>query len=432
MLATIDRLFKLTQHKTTIPKEVAAGLTTFFTMAYILFVNPAILSSTGMDKGAVFTATCLVVVVGCLLAAFIANVPIAIAPGMALNTFFAYVVVGAHGFSWQAALAMVFISGICFILLTLTQFRRLLIEALPDNLKHGILIAISLLIAMIALKNSELILPSAQTLITLGNLKSMQSFFFILGFLLILVLDYYRVPGAILFSIIIITLISHLYLKQPWPSPFAFPPSIKPTFLALDLKALLNFHALQQGFIFLLIALFDATGTFIGLMNSFLFQEKKDNRSRISRGLLADSITTTFASLLGSSSTSPFLESAAGIAQGGRTGFTAIIIAFLFSLCLFFYPLVSIIPSYAINPILLYIACLMLKAIKKIEIDDMTDFVPAVITIIATPLTFSLADGLGLGIILYCLLKCLTGKSKEIHFVLYIIAILFVFYFYLS
>lgn len=391
--------------------EVLAGITSFLTMAYIAFVNPSILHETGMDQGAVFTATCLVTAFGCALTGFLANTPIGVAPGMALNIYFAYSVVLTMGIDWQHALAMVFISGLLFFLISLTRLRRLLIEAIPHNLQIAILIGISLLIAMIALQSNQLIVSDNHTMIRLGDLSRPQSGLFFLGFLVILVLDYYCVPAAIILGILSVSVLSLVLGLTPWQGLVALPPSVAPTFLKLDFSGLTSIPSLKAIFTFFLIAVFDATGTLVGLLNQSVFREHPHHQQRLSRSLTADAAASTLAGLLGSASTSPYIESAAGIQAGGRTGLTAYVIAIGFILMLFFFPLAQMIPSYAVGPALLYVACCMMKHLGDLKLEDIRETAPCMVTIMLIPFTSSIADGIGAGILLYSLLKLFTRQT---------------------
>ncbi len=394
-----------------IKTDVLAGITTFLTMVYIAFVNPAILHDAGMDQGAVFTATCLVTAFACALTGILANTPIGVAPGMALNIYFTYSVVQGMGIDWQHALAMVFVSGILFFIVTLTGLRRLLIEAIPHNLQIAILIGISLLIALIALQTNGLIISGNHTLMRLGDLGRPQSLLFFLGFLLILALDYYRVRGAIIIGILTISAISLILGLTTWHGLIARPPSMEATFLKLDFSGIMHVTALKATFAFFLIAVFDATGTLIGLLNQSIFKDQPDYSKRLSNSLTADAAASALAGLLGSASTSPYIESAAGIQAGGRTGLTAIVIAIGFLLMLFFFPLAKAIPSFAVGPALLYVACCMIKNVAQLKLDDITETAPCMLIIMMIPFTASIADGIGSGIILYAVLKSVTRQS---------------------
>lgn len=415
---------------TTLKTEVLAGITTFLTMVYIAFVNPTILHDAGMDQGAVFTATCLITAFACALTGVLANTPIGVAPGMALNIYFSYSVVQGMGIDWQHALAMVFISGLLFFLVTLTGLRRLLIEAIPYNLQIAILIGISLLIALIALQSNQIIIGGHHSLMRLGDIGRLESGLFFLGFLLILALDYYRVPGAIIIGIITISILSLLCGITSWQGLMAMPPSMEPTFFKLDFSGLTSAASLKAIFTFFLIAVFDATGTLIGLLNPTVFKQHEDYPRRLSYSLTADAAASTLAGLLGSASTSPYIESATGIEAGGRTGLTALVIAAGFILMLFFFPLAKMIPSFAVGPALLYVACCMMKHLTDMELADISETAPCMVTIMMIPFTSSIADGIGGGIILYTLLKLFT--RQKINPLVIILSLVFVAFFLIS
>lgn len=415
---------------TSVKTEILAGLTSFLTMAYIAFVNPAILHDTGMDPGAVFTATCLVTAFACLLTGLLANTPIGVAPGMALNIYFSYSVVQGLGIDWQHALAMVFVSGVLFFIVSLTGMRRLLLEAIPHNLQIAILIGISLLIALIALQTNQIIVSDSHTLMHLGDVNRWQSLLFFLGFLLILVLDYYRVPAAIIIGILTISIVSLLMGLTTWKGLVALPPSMQATFLKLDFSGLTSSTAMKATFTFFLIAVFDASGTLIGLLNQSVFKTHENYSQRLSKSLTADAAASTLAGLLGSASTSPFIESAAGIQAGGRTGLTALVIAAGFLLMLFFFPLAQAIPSFAVGPALLYVACCMMRHLGELKVADITETAPCMLTIMMIPFTASIADGIGGGIILYALLKLIT--RQKVSPLVIILGLLFIVFFMVS
>lgn len=417
----------MTEQSHPLKTEIIAGITTFLTMAYIAFVNPAILQQTGMDQGAVFTATCLVTAFASALTGLWADTPIGVAPGMALNIYFSYSVVQGLGVSWQAALAMVCVSGILFFIISLTSLRRLLLEAIPHNLQIAILIGISLLIALIALQTNHIIIGDHHTLMRLGAVNKPETGLFFLGFLLILTLDYYRVPAAIIIGILTISILSLLLGLTHWQGLIALPPSMAATFLQLDFSGLTSITALKATFTFFLIAVFDATGTLIGLLNQSVFREQTHYQQRLSKSLSADAAASALAGILGSASTSPYIESAAGIEAGGRTGTTALVIAAGFLLMLFFFPLAKMIPSYAVGPALLYVACCMMKHLGELKVVDISETAPCMVTIMMIPFTSSIADGIGGGIILYTLLKLLTRQS--VNPLVIILSIIFVIFF---
>lgn len=426
-------MMRLLQNKLagiSIKTELLAGITTFLTMAYIAFVNPAILQDAGMEKGAVFTATCLVTAFGCILTGLYANTPIGVAPGMALNIYFSYSVVLGLGFDWQHALAMVFVSGILFFIISITPLRRLLLEAIPQNLQIAILIGISLLIALIALQTNQIIVRGEHTLMKLGTITSPQALLFLAGFILILALDYYLISGAIIIGILAISIISLFTGLSSWHGMVGLPPSLKPTFLQMDFSGMGTMAALKATFTFFLIAVFDATGTLIGLLNRSLFRQHANYSQRLRKSLTADALASATAGLLGSASTSPYIESAAGIEAGGRTGITALVIGAGFLLMLFFFPLAQAIPNFAVGPALLYVACCMMRHFGELQVRDITETAPCVVIMMMIPFTGSIADGIGSGIILYTILKCATRQGANP--LLFILSLLFMVFFIIS
>lgn len=417
---------------TSLRTEVLAGITTFLTMVYIAFVNPAILHDAGMDQGAVFTATCLVTAFACMLTGLIAKTPIAVAPGMALNIYFSYSIVQGFGVSWEHALAMVFISGVLFFFVSLTGLRRLLIEAIPHNLQIAILIGISLLIALISLETNQIIVGGKHTLMHFGQVSRPETLLFFLGFLLILILDYFRITGAIIIGILSISALSLLLGLTSWHGIFALPPSIAPTFLKLDFSGMTEISAIKATFTFFLIAVFDATGTLIGLFNPsvFVFKDHADYTKRLSKSLTADAAASALAGLLGSASTSPYIESAVGIEAGGRTGITTLVVAVGFILMLFFFPLAQAIPSFAVGPALLYVACCMMKHLSDLKLPDITETAPCMLIIMMIPFTASIADGIGCGAILYSLLK--LASRQRVSPLMLILSLIFIVFFLIS
>lgn len=422
----LESLFKLREHGTNARTEVLAGLTTFLTMSYIIFVNPEILGTTGMDKGAVFVATCLAAALGCLIMAFLANWPIGMAPGMGLNAFFAFGVVGAMGYSWQQALGAVFVSGVIFLILSATGIRKWLIEGIPKSLRSAIVAGIGLFLALIALKSAGIVVGNDATLVAQGDLKSPTVLLAILGFFIIVCLDSLRVKGAILIGILAVTVLSALLgYSAPITSIVSTPPSITPTFMQLDIAGVLNQGFLHIILVFVLVEIFDATGTLIGVARrANLLPEGKPNR--LGRALFADSTAILAGSALGTSSTTAFVESAAGVQAGGRTGMTALIVGVLFLLCLFFAPLASVVPAYATAPALLYVAGLMVRELVEVEWNDITNAIPAALTAIIMPFTYSIAEGIAFGFISYVVIKAFTGRFRDIHIATLIIALLFV------
>ena len=424
----IERVFKLKEHQTTVRTEIVAGITTFLTMAYIIFVNPTILGAAGMPKEAVFVATCLIAAFGTLIMALYANYPIALAPGMGLNAYFAFVVVGTMGFTWQTALGAVFISGCLFLLVTVFRLRELIVKGIPHSIRTAIVVGIGLFLALIALKSAGIVVASPATFVTLGDLHTAPAVLAIVGFLLIVSLDLLRVPGAILIGIVAVTVLSFFFGGNHFNGVFSAPPSIAPTFLQLDIMGALKGGILNVILVFFLVELFDATGTLMGVAKraGLLVEGKMD---RLNKALLADSGAIFAGSLLGTSSTTAYVESAAGVQAGGRTGLTSLTVAVLFLACLVISPLAGAVPAYATAPALLYVACLMLKELTELDWEDPTESVPAAITAFMMPFTYNIANGLAFGFITYAALKLFTGRAREVHVMLWIIAAVFLFKF---
>lgn len=420
-----ERLFKLSEHGTSVRTEVVAGVTTFLTMSYIIFVNPDILSTTGMDRDAVFVATCLAAALGSLVMALVANWPIGMAPGMGLNAFFAFTVVAALGFTWQQALGAVFISGIIFVILTVTGVRSWLIAGIPHSLRSAIAAGIGLFLGIIALKNAGIVVDNPATLVGLGDLKQTGPLLAIFGFFVIAVLDAMRVKGAILIGILAVTVLSWIFGVSEFRGIVSAPPSILPTFMQLDIMGALHGGLIHVILVFVLVEVFDATGTLIGVAKrANLIEEGK--KSRLGRALLADSTAIVAGSLMGTSSTTAYVESASGVQAGGRTGLTALVIAVFFLAALFISPLAASVPTYATAPALLYVAGLMMRELTEIEWDDLTEAAPAALTALAMPFTYSIANGLAFGFVSYVVLKVCTGRWNILHPATQIVAALFV------
>ncbi|MCZ2293056.1 MAG: NCS2 family permease [Burkholderiales bacterium] len=419
-----ERLFKLAEHGTNPRTEIIAGITTFLTMSYIIFVNPSILGDAGMPKGAVFVATCLIAALGTAIMGLYANYPIALAPGMGLNAYFAYVVVLGMGWPWQAALGAVFISGCLFLLVTLTGLRSLIIQGIPQSLRTAIAVGIGLFLALIALKSAGIVAPSKATYVTLGDLHQPQVVLAGIGFLVIVALDRLRVPGAILIGILLVTVLSFFFGGNSFGGVFSAPPSIEPTFFKLDIKGAFSHGIFSVVLVFFLVELFDATGTLMGVAKraGLLVPGRMD---RMNKALLADSGAIFAGSLLGTSSTTAYVESASGVQAGGRTGMTAMTVAVLFLACLTISPLAGSVPAYATAPALFYVACLMLRELVDLEWDESTEVVPAAVTALAMPFTYSIANGLAFGFITYAAIKLLTGRVREVHWMVWIIALTF-------
>ncbi|MCA4779596.1 NCS2 family permease [Acinetobacter towneri] len=419
----LERLFKLSENKTTFRTEILAGVTTFLTMCYIIIVNPMILSETGMDHGAVFVATCLAAAIGCLVMGIVANYPIALAPGMGLNAYFTYSVCLGMGVSWQTALAAVFVSGIIFIAISMFKIREAIVNAIPMSLKLAIGGGIGLFLALIALKNAGVIVDNPATLVGLGDLKQPTVLLALLGFLMVVVMHHFKVRGAIIISILVLTAISTALGLSEFKGVVGEIPSLAPTFMQMDFEGLFTASLIGVIFVFFLVDLFDSTGTLVGVSHrAGLLQDGK--LPRLKKALFADSSAIVAGAALGTSSTTPYIESSAGVAAGGRTGLTAVIVGLLFIACLFLAPLAQSVPGFATAPALLFVGVLMIQGIVHIDWDDITEAVPAFLTVVFMPFTYSIADGIAMGFISYALIKLLTGKAKSVPYMVWIIAAL--------
>lgn len=426
----IERIFKLNANQTTIKTELTAGLTTFLTMAYVILVNPMILSSCGVPFAVAFVATCLAAAFGSLMMALLANFPVAVAPSMGLNVFFSYVVVAGLGYPWQAALTAVMLSGAILLLLSLMGVCHQIMRAIPKSMTASVCAGIGLMIAILALKDGGVIVAASGTLIKLGHLASVKSLLLLIGFLLIVSLDYLQIPGALLISIVAISTLGFLLHAATYQGVFAMPPSLHGQWFPLALPhSLFGWQGISIIFTFFLVILFDSVGTLMGVLHrSAIWQHHKDAK-RINRSLIATSLATIFGASLGTSSTGPYVESISGVRAGGRTGLATLVVSFLFILALFFSPLAKSIPAYATAPALLFVACLMMKSLMEIDWDDVTESIPAMITFIMIPLCFSIADGIGLGFIIYTAIKLLTGRVKEVKGMVWILTAIFLLYF---
>ena len=410
----LERLFKLKDQGTDVKTEVIAGITTFLTMAYIIFVNPSILSQTGMDRDAVFVATCLAAAIGCFIMGLVANYPVAQAPGMGLNAFFTYTVVFQLGYTWQVALAAVFLSGVCFILLSLFKIREWIIHSIPVSLRIGISAGIGMFLALIALQNAGIIVDHPVTLLQMGDLSTFGPGMGALGFFLTIGLVKREIKGGVMIAILIVTVLGIALGDIQYTGIMSTPPSIAPTFMQLDFAGALEISMLSVVFAFLFVDVFDTAGTLIGVAQKANLLDRKGRLPRLNRAMLADSTATTVGALLGTSNTTSFVESVSGVAVGGRTGLTAVVVGCLFLLALFFSPIAGMVPPYATAGALFYVAILMMSGLVGVDWRDLTEAAPVVVVCLMTPLTYSIAHGIGLGFISYCAIKAFSGKFKEI------------------
>ena len=421
----LESLFKLSANGTNVRTEILAGITTFLTMAYIIFVNPSILSAAGMDHGAVFVATCLAAAAGTLIMGLYANYPVALAPGMGLNAYFTYGVVQGMGIGWPVALGAVFVAGILFLILSLLPVREWIINAIPRSLKLAISAGIGLFLAIIGLQKAGIVVDHPVTLVTLGDMSKPEVLLAVAGFVLMVVLGARRVPGAMIIAILAVTAASLALGISDFGGVFSLPPSLAPTFMRMDVAGALETGLVAVVLAFLIIDLFDTAGTLIGLAQRSGLLDAQGRLPRLKQALLADSGATVIGAVMGTSTTTSYIESAAGINAGGRTGLTAVSVAVLFVLSLFLAPLAKTIPAYATAPALVFVACLMARGIAEIDWDDMTEVAPAMVTAITMPLTFSIANGIGLGFITYVLVKTLSGRPAEAGPAIWAMAALF-------
>ena len=427
-MAVLENFFKLKENGTDVRTELLAGLTTFLTMAYIIFVNPSILGDAGMPKDAVFVATCLAAALGTLIMGLYANYPIALAPGMGLNAYFAYVVVKGMGLSWEIALGAVFISGCLFILVSVFRLREMIVNGIPHSIRTAITVGIGMFLGLIALRSAGIVVANPATLVGVGDLHLAPPLLAITGFFVIVALDKLRVKGAILIGILLVTALSFFFAGNKFNGVVSAIPMIDPTLFKLDIMGALSVGILNVVLVFFLVELFDATGTLMGVANraGLLVNGKME---RLNKALLADSVAIAADSMLGTSSTTAYIESAAGVQAGGRTGLTAVAVALLFLACLFISPLAAVVPPYATAPALLYVACLMLRELVDIDWSDSTESIPAAIAALTMPFTYSIALGVAFGFISYAALKLLTGRAGEVRLIVWGIAAVFLFKF---
>ncbi len=437
-----EKQFRLKEHNTDVKTEVLAGITTFMTMAYILAVNPGMLAETGMNQGGVFTATAISSVIACLMMAFMANYPFALAPGMGLNAFFTYGVVFGMSRSWQFALTAVFIEGIIFIILSFFNVREAIFNSIPMNLKKAVSVGIGLFIALIGFINAgivgtgkmivtetgEKLLNEGGLVITLGNLKSAAPILALIGLIITGFLLAKKVKGALFFGIVITTIIGiPMGVTQlPSGSIFSLPPSLKDVAFQFEWTNILTWDMLIVVFSFLFVDIFDTIGTLIGVSSKANMLDEKGQLPRVKQALLADAVGTTVGACLGTSTVTTYVESSAGVAEGGRTGLTALTTAGMFALALLFAPLFLMIPGAATAPALILVGLFMMSPIKEIDLDDFTEAIPAFLTIVMMPFAYSIAEGIVFGMVSYVVLKVITGKHKDISPIMYVLAILFI------
>jgi AGZA family xanthine/uracil permease-like MFS transporter len=422
----MEKFFKLKEHKTNVKTEVLAGVTTFLTMAYILIVNPLMLSEAGMDFGAVFTATALSAAIATLVMAFLANLPFALAPGMGLNAFFVYTVVFTMGYTWQQALTAVFIEGIIFILLTAFNIREAIVNSIPINMKRAISVGIGLFIAFIGLQNSGIVVADGATLVTLGNVKSGAAIVAQIGLVITSILVAYKVRGALLIGIILTTFIGIPFGVTSYGGGSFLPPSLAPTFFKFSFSSVFTLDMVIIVFTFLFVDMFDTVGTLIGCATKANILNADGSIPKCKEALFADAIGTTVGAMLGTSTVTTYVESSAGVSEGGRTGLTSFTVAILFILSLFLAPLFISIPAAATSPALILVGLFMISPVKEIDFDETTEAIPAFLTILFMVTTYSIANGIMYGALSWILLKLFTKKGKEISITMIVIAVLLV------
>ena len=421
----MDRLFKLKELNTTFSKEILAGLTTFMAMAYIIFVNPQMMADAGMDYGASFVATCIAAAVACFLMGLYANWPVGLAPGMGLNAFFTYTIVGEMGYSWQVALGAVFLAGILFVLMSITRLRAWILESIPKDLRIAMGVGVGLFIGIIGLMNGGIISDHPATLLTLGDLSAPQPLMACLGFLIIMGLAVRNIPGAIILGILSITLIALVTGHAEYQGLVSAPPSIAATIAQLDIRGALEITMISVILAILFVNLFDTAGTLMGVASRAGLMDSEGNIKDIDRALKADSTSSVAGAFFGCSPVTSYVESAAGVSAGGRTGLTACTVGLLFLIAIFFAPLAGMVPAFATAGALIYVALVMMGGMRDLDWNSPTNLLPALIMILMIPLSFSIAHGIAVGFISYVVLKVSAGKTEEINVGVWFLAVVF-------
>jgi AGZA family xanthine/uracil permease-like MFS transporter len=425
MQALLERLFKLEEHETRVSTEVLAGLTTFITMAYIIFVNPQMMASAGMDLGASFAATCLAAALACVFMGLYANWPVGLAPGMGLNAFFTYTVVGEMGYSWQVALGAVFIAGILFVIMSVTRLRAWMLNSIPKDLRVAMGAGVGLFVGFIGLKSGGLITENPATLLSLGDLTQPEPLMAALGFILIAGLSVRQVPGAIMLGVLAITVLGVLTGMVEYQGLVAAPPSIAPTLMQLDIVGAFEVGMVSVIIAILFVNLFDTAGTLLGVATRANLVTEQGEIQNMDKALQADSSSSVVGALFGCAPVTSYVESAAGVAAGGRTGLTAVTVGILFLLAMFFSPLAGMVPAYATAGALIYVALLMMSGMQGLDYEDATELIPSLLTIIMIPLTFSIANGIAVGFISYVAIKVIAGRFREVSFGAWFLAVIF-------
>jgi AGZA family xanthine/uracil permease-like MFS transporter len=426
MQSILERLFKLSEHNTRISTELLAGLTTFITMAYIIFVNPQMMAAAGMDYGASFTATCLAAALACFIMGLYANWPIGLAPGMGLNAFFTYTVVGEMGYSWQVALGAVFLAGVLFVIMSVTRLRAWMLESIPRDLRIAMGCGVGLFIGFIGLKSGGIIVANPATILTMGDLSQPQPMLAAIGFIVIAALSVRQIPGAIMLGVLLITVLGLMMGEVHYQGLVSSPPSITPTLMQLDIAGAFDVAMIGVIIAILFVNLFDTAGTLMGVATRAKLVDQEGNIQNLDRALKADSSTSVMGAFMGCAPVTSYVESAAGVAAGGRTGLTAMTIGLLFLLATFFAPLAGMVPAFATSGALVYVALLMMSGMRELDWDDATELVPALLTIIMIPLSFSIANGIAAGFISYVSIKLITSRANEVSIGAWFLAAIFI------
>ena len=414
MLAILEKTFDLKLNNTTVKKELLAGFTTFITMAYIIFVNPQMMAASGMDQGASFVGTCLAAAIACIAMGLYANWPVGLAPGMGLNAFFTYTVVNEMGYAWEIALGAVFLAGILFVIMSITPLRRWMLDSIPLNLRIAMGSGVGLFIGFIGLKSGGIIISNNATLLSLGDFSKIETILAALGFLSITILSVRKIPGAIIIGVLGITIIGIFLGIVNFNGVVSMPPALAPTLMKLDIIGALDLAMISVIMSFLFVNLFDTAGTLLGVATRANLVDEKGDIKNLDKALKADSSSSVFGAFFGCSPVTSYVESSAGIEAGGRTGLAAVVVGILFIIAIFFSPIAAIIPAYATAGALVYVAILMLSGMERLNWQDSSELLPALIIIIMIPLTFSIANGIAIGFIAYIAIKIFTGKLKSI------------------
>ncbi|MGR5387632.1 NCS2 family permease [Vibrio crassostreae] len=423
----LEKFFKIKAHGSSVKNELIGGVTTFATMAYIIFVNPQIMAASGMDSGAVFVATCIGAAIGCLLMGLFANWPVGLAPGMGLNAFFSFTVVSEMGYSWEVALGAVFISGILFVGMSFYKVRQWIIESIPVSLRYSMTAGVGLFLGLIGLKTAGIVVENPATLVSLGDFTKPEALLAAIAFLIIAVLSERKVFGAVLIGILSVTLVGMMLGLVHYNGFFAAPPSLAPTFLKMDIMGALDVSMISVILAFLFVNMFDTAGTLMGVAErANLTNPETGKIEGLSKALKADSISSVAGACVGCPPVTSYVESAAGVAAGARTGLSAIVVGVLFLAAIFLSPLAGMIPAYATSGALIYVAFVMMSSMQHVDWKDFTNGAPAAITALMMPLTFSIANGIALGFITYTVLKLATGKTKDVSISMYFLAAIFI------